>query len=77
MQRQDPVQTPQPAGPPITLVATSPAQQTRRYHWSHALVAAGLLAGSGFGSAVLVKVLLLFYILMPNKYYIKCRTNLS
>ncbi|XP_074582538.1 peroxisomal membrane protein PEX14-like isoform X1 [Curcuma longa] len=55
VQRQDPVQTPQPAGPPITLVATSPAQQTRRYHWSHALVAAGLLAGSGFGSAVLVK----------------------
>ncbi|KAG6517187.1 hypothetical protein ZIOFF_020567 [Zingiber officinale] len=55
LQPQDPVQTPQPAGPPITVASASPSQQPRRFHLSHALVAAGVVAASGFGSAVLVK----------------------
>lgn len=76
LQPQDPVQTPQPAGPPITVASASPSQQPRRFHLSHALVAAGVVAASGFGSAVLVKVLLLAHIFMPFEYKIEYRISL-
>ncbi|KAG6519994.1 hypothetical protein ZIOFF_017023 [Zingiber officinale] len=73
LQPQDPVQTPQPAGPPITVASASPSQQPRRFHLSHALVAAGVVAASGFGSAVLVKLFLVThfesFLQLERKYF--------
>ncbi|URE43270.1 Peroxisomal membrane anchor protein (Pex14p) conserved region, partial [Musa troglodytarum] len=55
MQHQDLVQTPQPAAAPANLVSVAPTQQLPKFHWSHALLAAGVLASSGVGTALLFK----------------------
>ncbi|KAK7389062.1 hypothetical protein VNO78_23894 [Psophocarpus tetragonolobus] len=49
-------QTLQPALPASTSVNTSSVSLSRsRFHWSHALVAVGLLAASGAGTAIIIK----------------------
>ncbi|CAD5185946.1 unnamed protein product [Musa acuminata subsp. malaccensis] len=55
MQHQDLVQTPQPAAAPANIVSVAPTQQLPKFRWSHALLAAGVLASSGVGSALLFK----------------------
>ncbi|WOL01223.1 peroxisomal membrane protein PEX14-like isoform X1 [Canna indica] len=57
LERQNPAQTPQPAASPLSVVPTTPTptQRLPKFHWSHALIAAGVLAASGVGSAVLFK----------------------
>ncbi|KAJ8479539.1 hypothetical protein OPV22_023266 [Ensete ventricosum] len=55
MQRQDLVETPQPAAAPTNVVSVAPTQQLPKFHWSHALLAAGVLASSGVGTALLFK----------------------
>lgn len=61
MQHQDLVQTPQPAAAPANVVSVAPTQQLPKFHWSHALLAAGVLASSGVGTALLLKVLLVLF----------------
>ncbi|THU53022.1 hypothetical protein C4D60_Mb10t10060 [Musa balbisiana] len=41
MQHQDLVQTPQPAAAPANVVSVASTQQLPKFHWSHALLAAG------------------------------------
>lgn len=53
-QAQAPLQPPQPAGAPVSS-AIVPSVQQPRFQWSHALVAAGVLAASGAGTAVFFK----------------------
>ncbi|CAL9122093.1 unnamed protein product [Musa acuminata var. zebrina] len=55
MQHQDLVQTPQPAAAPANIVSVAPTQQLPKFRWSHALLAAGVLASSGVGTALLFK----------------------
>ncbi|CAL9771083.1 unnamed protein product [Musa acuminata subsp. burmannicoides] len=55
MQHQDLVQTPQPAAAPANVVSVAPTQQLPKFRWSHALLAAGVLASSGVGTALLFK----------------------
>ncbi|XP_065028108.1 peroxisomal membrane protein PEX14-like isoform X1 [Musa acuminata AAA Group] len=55
MQHQDLVQTPQPAAAPANIVSVAPTQQLPKFRWSHALLAAGFLASSGVGTALLFK----------------------
>lgn len=55
MQHQDLVQTPQPAAAPANVVSVASTQQLPKFHWSHALLAAGVLASSGVGTALLLK----------------------
>ncbi|KAJ7945872.1 peroxisomal membrane protein PEX14 [Quillaja saponaria] len=53
---RQPVQTLQPASPPPKGAATSLGTLSRyRFHWSHAILAVGLLAASGAGTVVLIK----------------------
>ena len=61
MQHQDLVQTPQPAAAPANIVSVAPTQQLPKFRWSHALLAAGVLASSGVGTALLFKVLLVLF----------------
>jgi peroxin-14 len=58
IQPQAPVQTLQPAAAAAPNAAiSSVGTSTRfRFHWSHAILAVGLLAVSGAGTAVVVKV---------------------
>jgi peroxin-14 len=62
IQPQAPVQTLQPAAAAapnaaISSVGSSVGTSTRfQFHWSHAILAVGLLAVSGAGTAVVVKV---------------------
>lgn len=52
------IQTLQPGLPASTGVNSSSGTLSRsRFHWSHALIAVGLLAASGAGTALIVKVL--------------------
>ncbi|XP_010940047.1 peroxisomal membrane protein PEX14 isoform X2 [Elaeis guineensis] len=57
LQPQPLVQTPQPAAAPAPAggVPVAPSLQQSRFHWSHALLATGVLAASGAGTAVLFK----------------------
>ncbi|XP_009380351.2 peroxisomal membrane protein PEX14 isoform X2 [Musa acuminata AAA Group] len=55
VQHQDLVQTPQPAAAPANIVSVAPTQQLPKFRWSHALLAAGVLASSGVGTALLFK----------------------
>lgn len=56
-QPQVPPQAPQPAAILTSTAATSgPTLLQSRFHWSHMLLAVGLLAASGAGTAVLFKV---------------------
>ncbi|XP_059442983.1 peroxisomal membrane protein PEX14-like isoform X1 [Corylus avellana] len=56
IQPQAPVQTLQPAAAAPTAAISSVGTSTRfRFHWSHAILAVGLLAVSGAGTAVVVK----------------------
>ena len=54
IQQQTPTQALQPAAAAPSAVATLVRS---RFHWSHAVIAVGLLAASGAGTAVLIKVL--------------------
>ncbi|XP_024024492.1 peroxisomal membrane protein PEX14 isoform X2 [Morus notabilis] len=54
MQTQSPVQPLQPAAAAPTN-AISPVAPRYRFHWSHAVLAVGLLAASGAGTAVIIK----------------------
>lgn len=55
--QQAPVQTLQPAAAAPTAAISSVGTLTRfQFHWSHAILAVGLLAVSGAGTAVVVKV---------------------
>lgn len=58
LQPQASVQTPQPVAAPASGVPVAPSLQQSRFHWSHALLATGVLAASGAGTAVLLKVLI-------------------
>ncbi|KAG1342781.1 peroxisomal membrane protein PEX14 [Cocos nucifera] len=58
LQPQAAVQTPQPAAAPASGVLVAPKLQQSKFHWSHALLATGVLAVSGAGTAVLFKVFL-------------------
>ncbi|XP_043723748.1 peroxisomal membrane protein PEX14 [Telopea speciosissima] len=57
MQAQVPTQTPQPAAaaPTGNIVSTVATMSKSRFHWSHAVLAVGLLAASGAGSALFFK----------------------
>ncbi|KAK7265690.1 hypothetical protein RJT34_33313 [Clitoria ternatea] len=56
IQQQAPQQTLQSGSPASTGVNTSPGTLSRsRFHWSHALIAVGLLAASGAGTAIIIK----------------------
>ncbi|XP_008787960.2 peroxisomal membrane protein PEX14-like [Phoenix dactylifera] len=55
LQPQASVQTPQPAAAPASGVPVATSLQKSRFHWSHALLATGVLAASGAGTAVLFK----------------------
>ncbi|KAF8390413.1 hypothetical protein HHK36_024939 [Tetracentron sinense] len=56
MQPQAPTQTPQPAAAaPAGVISTLATVTQSRFHWSHALVAVGLLSASGAGTAILFK----------------------
>lgn len=55
MQTQSQVQAPQPAAAAPTN-AISPVAPRYRFHWSHAVLAVGLVAASGAGTAVIIKV---------------------
>ncbi|WOL02918.1 peroxisomal membrane protein PEX14-like isoform X1 [Canna indica] len=54
LQHHGPVDT-LPAGPPTSVVSTTSTKQLAKFHWSHALLAAGALAASGAGTALLFK----------------------
>lgn len=54
VQPQAPIQNQQPAASPVG-TAMVPSLQQPRFHWSHALLAVGVLAASGAGTAVLFK----------------------
>jgi len=57
IQQQGQPQTLQTTVPASTGVITSlPTLSHRRFHWSHALIAVGLLATSGAGTVILIKV---------------------
>jgi len=57
IQPQAPVQTLQPAAAaPTAAISSVGAATLFRFHWSHAILAVGLLAVSGAGTAVVVKV---------------------
>lgn len=50
-------QVPQPAAAaPGAVVSHAGALSPSRFHWYHALLAVGLLAASGAGTALLIKV---------------------
>ncbi|XP_008782461.1 peroxisomal membrane protein PEX14-like isoform X2 [Phoenix dactylifera] len=55
LQPQASVQTPQPAAAPASGVLVSPSLQQSKFHWSHALLATGVLAATGAGTAVVFK----------------------
>ncbi|KHN34311.1 Peroxisomal membrane protein PEX14 [Glycine soja] len=56
IQQQAQQQTLQPGLPASTGVNTSSGTLSRsRFHWSHALIAVGLLAASGAGTAIIIK----------------------
>lgn len=55
LQTQAPVQCPQPAGVHVSN-AMIPSVQQSRFQWSHALIAASVLAASGAGTALFFKV---------------------
>ncbi|XP_029129994.1 peroxisomal membrane protein PEX14 isoform X2 [Cajanus cajan] len=56
IQQQSQQQTLQPSLPASTGVNTSSGTLSRsRFHWSHALIAVGLLAASGAGTAIIIK----------------------
>lgn len=55
-QPQVPTQTPQTAVVTTSGVSSLPTLPQSSFHWSHAFLAAGLLAASGVGTAVLFKV---------------------
>ncbi|QCD81076.1 peroxin-14 [Vigna unguiculata] len=59
-QQQTQLKTLQPVSPASTGVNTSSGTLPRsRFHWSHALIAVGLLAASGAGTAIIIKKSLL------------------
>lgn len=55
VQAQAPVQTPQTSAAPVSIASVVPSSQQSKFQWSHALIAAGVLAASGAGSAVFFK----------------------
>lgn len=56
-QSQAPAQTLQPVAAVPNTVAPSVGTLTKsRFHWYHAVIAVGVLAASGAGTAVLLKV---------------------
>ncbi|KAH1201613.1 Peroxisomal membrane protein PEX14 [Glycine max] len=56
IQQQAQHQTLQPGLPASTGVNTSPGTLSRsKFHWSHTLIAVGLLAASGAGTAIIIK----------------------
>lgn len=55
LQTQAPIQSPQPVGVQVSS-AMVPAMKQSRFQWSHAIIAAGVLAASGAGTAVFFKV---------------------
>lgn len=58
IQQQAQPQTLQPGLPASTAVNTSSGILSRtRFHWYHAFIAVGLLAASGAGTALIIKVL--------------------
>lgn len=57
IQQQAQQQTLQPGLPASTGVNTSPGTLSRsKFHWSHTLIAVGLLAASGAGTVIVIKV---------------------
>lgn len=58
IQSQAPTQAlqPQPAGAAPTAVSPVSTMMMSRFHWYHAVLAVGLLAASGAGTAVFIKV---------------------
>lgn len=57
IQQQAQQQTLQPGLPASVGVNTSSGTLSRsRFHWSHAVIAVGLLAASGAGTALIIKV---------------------
>lgn len=58
IQSQAPTQAlqPQPAGAAPTAVSPASTMMMSRFHWYHAVLAVGLLAASGAGTAVFFKV---------------------
>jgi len=68
-QQQTQQKTSQPISPASTVVNTSPGTLPRsRFHWSQALIAVGLLAASGAGTAIIIKVSLLPPTVMHNVF---------
>ncbi|XP_020270622.1 peroxisomal membrane protein PEX14 [Asparagus officinalis] len=55
LQAQAPTQAPQPASLPVNSASIISSVQQSRFQWSHALIAVGVLAASGAGSAVFFK----------------------
>ncbi|KAJ6838596.1 peroxisomal membrane protein PEX14 [Iris pallida] len=55
VQAQAPIQTPQTAAAPVSIASVVPSSQQYKFQWSHALIAVGVLAASGAGSAVFFK----------------------
>lgn len=56
LQPQAPIQTPQPTSAQTGAVSLPQTFPQRRFNWSYALVAIGVLSASGAGTAVLFKV---------------------
>lgn len=75
-QPQVPPEAPQPAAILTSTAATSgPTLLQSRFHWSHMLLAVGLLAASGAGTAVLFKVSSAVF---PNQFlYTSCPLSTS
>jgi len=68
-QQQTQQKTLQPISPASTGVNTSSGTLPHsRFHWSHALIAVGLLAASGAGTAIIIKVSFLLPTVMHNLF---------
>ncbi|KAL0923803.1 hypothetical protein M5K25_004578 [Dendrobium thyrsiflorum] len=55
LQTQAPIQRPQPASAEAGAFSLPPTFQQRRFNWSYALIAGGVLSASGAGFAILFK----------------------
>lgn len=66
VQTQATMQAPQPLASAPTGIASVGTLARSRFHWYHAVFAVGLLAASGAGTAVLIKVSISFIVSLPK-----------